>query len=98
MLEESILIPVRMILLALVKLQNGQIAELLGVERHSVGRWRKRWQDSVDALLALELNEPRAVLRRTIIDVFRDAHRSGCAGKFSSVQIAQVILIGSQSP
>jgi transposase len=87
-----------MILLAFERLQNGQIAEQLGVERHCVGRWRKRWQDSVDALLAIELNEPRAVLRRTIIDDLRDAHRSGCPDKFLPEQVAQVILIGSQSP
>lgn len=98
MLEDSIVIRAKMILLAYEKKQNTQIAKILGVERHCVGRWRKRWQDSVDALLAIELNEPHAVLRQTIIDVFRDAHRSGSPGKFTAEQIAHVILIGSQSP
>lgn len=98
MLEDSIIVRAKMILLAYEKQQNIQIAKTLGVERHCVGRWRKRWQDSVDALLTIELNEPHAVLRQTIIDVFRDAHRSGSPGKFTAEQIAHVILIGSQSP
>jgi transposase len=98
MLEDSILTRAKIILLAYEKLQNIQIAEVLGIERHCVGRWRKRWQDSVDALLDVELNEPRAVLRHTIIDVLRDAHRSGNPGKFTAEQIAHVISIGSQSP
>ena len=98
MLEQSIIIRAKIILLAFDKLQNSQIAESLCLERHCVGRWRKRWQESVDALLAIELNEPPAVLRTTIIDVLRDAYRSGSPGKFTADQIAQVILIGSQKP
>ena len=62
MLEKSILIRARIILLAFEKLQNMQISEIVGVERHCVGRWRKRWQDSVEALMPIEMSEPRAVL------------------------------------
>lgn len=97
-LDKSIVSRANMILLAYDKRSNSQIAETLGFERHCVGRWRKRWQESVDALLAIELNERPAVLRHTIIDVLRDAHRSGNPGKFTAEQIAHVILIGSQSP
>jgi hypothetical protein len=72
-------------------------AKWLEVERHCVGRWRKLRQVSVDASLVIELNEPRTVLRRSIIDDFRDPHRSGCLEYFSPQQVVQVIVIGSQS-
>jgi len=98
MLEKSVLLRASMILLAFEKRTNTGIAGQLGIERHCVGRWRRRWQDSVEALLSIELNEPRAALRRAMIDVFRDAHRSGCPGEFSAEQIAKIISLGSQSP
>ena len=55
MLATSISLRARIILLAHEKRQNMEIAKLVGVERHSVGRWRKRWQDSFDALLFIEM-------------------------------------------
>jgi transposase len=98
MLEQSILLRAQMILLAFKKLQNIRIAEILCVERHCVGRWRKRWQASVDALLSIEMSEPRACLERAIIDVLRDAHRSGSPGKFSAEQVVQVIATACEKP
>jgi len=98
MVAASIALRARMILLAHQKQQNAQIAKLLEAERHSVGRWRKRWQDSFDALLAIELHEPRAALERAIIDVLRDAHRSGSPGKFSAEQVVQLVAIACEDP
>ena len=98
MLEKSILIRARIVLLAHQKLQNIQIGEIVDVGRHGVGRWRKRWQDSANALLAIEINEPRAVLERAIVDVLRDAHRSGSPGKFSAEQIVQIVATACEDP
>lgn len=98
MLATSIGLRARMILLACEKLQNVEIAKILGAERRSVGRWRIRWQDSIDALLTIEMNEPRAALERAIVDVLRDAHRSGSPGKFSAEQIVQLVSIACESP
>lgn len=98
MLEKSILLRARIILLASQKLQNVQISQLVDLGRHCVGRWRKRWQDSVDALLAIEMNEPRAVLERAIMDVLRDAHRSGAPGKFSAEQVVQIVSTACENP
>lgn len=69
-------------LLAFAKLNNSQIAKQLNVERHCVGKWRRRWQSSVDALLAIEMNETHAALRRAIEDTLQDAHRSGRPTEF----------------
>ena len=98
MLATSISLRARMIVLAFEKLQNIHIAEIIGVERRCVGRWRRRWQQSFDALLAIELNESRSRLERAIMDVFRDAHRSGCPGKFSAEQIVQLVSIACEDP
>lgn len=98
MLASSIALRARMILLAYQKLQNIQIAEILGVERRSVGRWRRRWQESVEALLAIEMSESRAVYERAIIDVLRDAHRSGAPSKFSAEQVVQLVSIACEDP
>jgi transposase len=68
------------------------------LERHSVGRWRKRWQESYEALLAIEMNEPKAALERAICDVLRDAPRSGAPGKFTAEQIVQLVSIACESP
>lgn len=98
MLAKSITLRARFILLAYQKLQNIQIAEILDAERHSVGRWRKRWQDSFDALLAVEMNAKPAVLERAIVDVLRDAHRSGAPCKFSAEQVVQLVSIACENP
>ena len=98
MLAASIALRARIILLAHQRLQNSRIAELLDVERHCVGRWRRRWQESFDAILSIEMNEPQAVLERAIIDTLRDSHRSGSPGRFSAEQIVQLIAIACEDP
>lgn len=88
----------RIVVLAFQKLLNSQIAKLVDAERHSVGRWRKRWQDSFDALLSIEMNESRAALERAIEDVLHDAHRSGSPGQFSAEQVVQLISLACENP
>lgn len=88
----------KIVLLAFDRLSNAQIARQLGLERHCVGRWRRRWSQSVEALLAIEMHEPHAALERAVQDVLRDAHRSGSPGKFSAQQIARVVSIACESP
>lgn len=80
------------------KLNNSQIAQQLDVEKHCVGKWRRRWQSSVDALPAIEMNEPHAALRRAVGDTLRDAHRSGRPTEFTDEQVAKVVSMASRSP
>lgn len=88
----------RIILMAFGRQNNSQIAQQLGLDRHCVGRWRRRWQASFDALLAIEMNETKAALRRACIDVLSDAPRSGRPSTFANEQLARVVSIASQSP
>lgn len=93
MLAASIILRARIIFLAWTRKRNEQFAEELGVGRHSAGRWRKRWQESFEALLSIELNEPRARLEQALVDVLRDARRSGSPGKISAQQKVQLVSI-----
>lgn len=88
----------KVILLAYRGLQNIQISPIVGLGRHAVGRWRRRWQESYHALLSIQLNEPRAVLVRAIMDVLRDAHRSGSPCKFSAEQVIELVSIACEEP
>jgi transposase len=86
------------ILLGFEGYNNTEIEDRTELERHAVGRWRRRWRDSWGALLAIEMNEPKAHLERGVKDVLRDAHRSGTPGKFTAQQIVQLISIACESP
>lgn len=86
------------ILLAFQGQNNLQIAQATPLERHRVGCWRKRWQDSWEALLAIEMNESQAALEHAIVDVLRDAPRCGAPGKFTAQQIVQLVSIACESP
>jgi hypothetical protein len=79
---------VQIILLAFARWNNTQIARRLGLERHAVGRWRRRWSESVDALLAIEMYEPRAALERAVVAALSDAHRSGCPPRATATRPA----------
>jgi hypothetical protein len=52
--------------MAFAGLLNVPIADALGLARKQVGLWRRRWQESFDALVAIEYREPHAVLCRAI--------------------------------
>lgn len=78
--------------------ENIEIGKAVGLGRHGVGLWRRRWQASFDALLAMEMNEPKAALERGVADVLRDAHRSGAPGKFTAEQIVQLVSLACESP
>ena len=65
---------------------NVTIAEQLKLAARQAGLWRRRWQQSFDALVAIECHESQAALRRTIEDVLSDAPRSGSPGTFTAEQ------------
>lgn len=88
----------RVILLAFAGVLNTVIAEELGLDRRQVGVWRRRWQQSFDALVAIECREPRAALRRAIEDVLSDAPRNGSSGKFTGEQVTMILAVACEPP
>ena len=95
---QSIAVRLRIILGGFEKASNIDIARLVGVGREQVGVWRRRWRDSLEALLSIELNELRAELDRAILDVLSDAPRSGSPGKFTPEQVVEIISIACEPP
>lgn len=86
------------ILLSFAGSLNVGITETLGLARKQVGLWRRRWQQSFDALVAIECRESQAELRRAIEEVLGDAPRSGSAGKFTAEQVTQILAVACEEP
>ena len=86
----------RVILLAFGDALNMTIAAEVGLHRVHVGSWRRRWQESADALVAVECRESTAELRRVIEDVLSDAPRAGSTGTFSGEQVAQILAVACE--
>lgn len=94
----AIVARVKMILLAFQKYDNQTIGREVGVSRKTVGRWRRRWRDSFEALLHMQFTENRAAFERAIIECLSDAPRSGSPGKFTPEQIVGLIGIACEPP
>lgn len=89
---------VGVILMAFTGVLNVTIAQKLGLARKQVGLWRRRWQQSFDALVAIECRESPAALRRAIQDVLSDAPRSGSTGTFTAEQVTQILAVACEPP
>ena len=89
---------VGIILLAFTGSLNVDIAKTIGRARKQVGLWRRRWQQSFEALVAIECRETQAELRRAIEDVLSDAPRSGSPGTFTAEQVTQILATACEPP
>lgn len=86
------------ILMAFAGQTNEQIADRLGCERHAVGTWRRRWADAWERLVTIECCEGDTASRRAIAKTLGDAPRSGCPGKFTAEQVAQILAVACEPP
>ena len=76
---------------------NEEIAAELGLGRHAVGVWRRRWRDAWEELTRLECAEPRR-LREALHEMFRDAPRSGSPGKYTAEQVTLILAVACEPP
>lgn len=89
----------KVILAAAAGQSNEHIAQQLGLNRHTVRTWRRRWQSAVAALAEAEAAEAEAkVLRARIEAVLDDAPRPGTPGTFRAEQLTQIISVACESP
>ena len=88
----------KIILLAFDKMLNQDIAAVLQLERHQVGLWRQRWQQSFSALVAIECRETEAALTRAIGQVLSDAPRCGSPGTFTAEQVTEILATACEPP
>ena len=85
------------IFLAFEKWSNQEIAAEVGLDRMAVGLWRRRWRAAWDELTLWECTEPRR-LREAIRETLRDAPRSGCPGRVTAEQVAQILAVACEPP
>lgn len=88
----------RIILLGFEGRLNEDIAADVHLHRRQVGLWRRRWQQSFEALIAIECGESTAALRDAIEDILSDAPRPGSPGTFTAEQVTQIIAIACEPP
>lgn len=86
------------ILMAFAGALNIDIAAEVGLARKQVGLWRRRWQLSFDALVAVECRESAAELHRFIEDILSDAPRAGSTGTFTAEQVTQILAVSCEPP
>jgi len=86
------------VLLAFAGLDNEAIAPRVGLERHQVGRWRRRWQQAFPKLVTIECLETAATLRRAIEEVLSDEPRPGCPGTFTAEQVTLILALACEPP
>src|SRR6516225_9034903 len=60
------------ILLAFSGTANQDIAKEVGLGRHQIGIWRRRWQDAFDNLIRIECFEDPPALRKAIENLLSD--------------------------
>lgn len=94
----GIAIRAKVILLGFQKYDNQSIGRELGISSRVVGKWRRRWRDSFDALLQKQCHETVAGFRRAIMECLSDAPRSGAPGTFTAEQIVGIIVIACSRP
>jgi transposase len=87
------------LLLAFAGLANQDIAAQVGLERHQIGVWRRRWQGAFNDLVRIECTEDSPVkLRHAIEQVLADEPRPGCPGKFTAEQLAMLFALACEPP
>jgi transposase len=86
------------ILLAFAGRDNRDIAQQVGLERHQVGLWRRRWQAAFPQLIRVECLETPAALRQAIEKLLRDQPRPGCPGTFTAEQVALILAVACEPP
>jgi len=85
-------------LLAFAGESNQDISEKVPLGRKQIGLWRRRWHASFEARVSIECGETFAETVRSIEDVLSDAPRSGCRGKFTGEQVAQILATACEPP
>jgi transposase len=87
------------ILLAFEGMANEDIAARLGLGRHQIGIWRRRWQRAFDDLVRIECTEESpAQLRHAIEAVLADEPRPGSPGKFTAEQLTLLFALACEPP
>lgn len=86
------------VLLAHKNRTYSEISKMVQLSVRPVGRWVRRFCDSLEALRHEETKHVKASLIRVILYCFRDATRSGRPSTFSPAEVASVISVACEDP
>ncbi len=87
-----------LLLLAFAGLNNQDIALQVGLERHQVGLWRRRWRAAFPQLVRIECLEASTALQQAIETILHDQPRPGCPGTFTAEQVALILAVACEPP
>jgi putative transposase len=88
----------KIILLAFGGMLNEEISEEVDLNPDQVGCWRRRWQRSFEALIAVQCNEGRTAMRKAVEKLLADLPRKGGKPTFTAEQQAAIIAIACEEP
>lgn len=88
----------QIILLLNERYNNEIIAQKLSVNRHTVRKWRNRWESERERLLEIEKIGQRKELIIQIKKILADAPRPGTPAKFTSEEIVKIVALGLSTP
>lgn len=86
------------ILLGFEGRKNEEISPVVGLNPDQVGMWRRRWQQAFPKLVTVECTESHDKLRKAVIGVLSDQHRSGRPPRLTSEQQAKLISLACEDP
>lgn len=88
----------RIVLLAFEGYKNEEIGLQVGMNPDQVGVWRRRWKAAFAKLVSVECNEPRDGLRKAILLVLADEHRTGRPARITAEQKALLVALACEQP
>ncbi len=89
----------RVILLAAEGEANQRVGRALGIDRQLVRRWRSRWAEGFERLVAAEQEDASEQdLLRLVMDLLADRARCGAPTTFSPEQVASIIALACEPP
>jgi transposase len=95
---KSVSVRAHVVLMAATGSTDRQVARALGITDKTVRRWRSRWNESFEALVALESKRKDAAFGRDLEEVLSDAPRSGAPPTVSPEAVCQIIALACEHP
>lgn len=77
---------------------NGEIMAEQGVSKKTVSKWRNRWAENKEKLLAIDNEEKGIAYQRLIEKILSDDLRSGAPCKFTAEQICLIMNVACETP
>jgi putative transposase len=89
----------RIVLMSAEGHTNQYQAKTLGIDRQRVRRWRYRWPEAYEVLVAAEAQDATDKdLKALVVNRLADAPRCGAPAKFAPEQVVDIIALACEPP